>query len=264
MKSIVQVILILLLAGGGAGFVDTADRWGLDRLVPTDPSGYFLLAEEVADVADNPQERRLAVRLYALAAALDPDQWGTSGLLGIIDLLEDESTIRSLRSMIEMRQLHAGGLLPSSRVVLGETDRATVAAFDVLSYARAGDMVQARRRLRNITGVRERLLSFQDEIPGGMQHLVDRIDSSSDNGLRQRLTEPEVVAQLQVQLRLLGGSDDSWSATLMAWRGRPMQSLESHDLGSLLGLDLERRVWLNDRWQPVPDDGTSAGDVVDQ
>ena len=68
---------------------------------------------------------------------------------------------------------------------------------------------------------------------------------------RQRLTDAEVVAQLQVQLRLLGGSEESWSATLTAWRGRPMKSLESHQLASLLGLDLDRRVWRDGRWRPL-------------
>ncbi|MDG2201103.1 MAG: hypothetical protein P8K80_07980 [Phycisphaerales bacterium] len=243
--------IIVLSSFMAAAAPSTAVRWQLDALDPSDPSQYFLRAEEVADVATDARQRRLAIRLYALAVTLDPEQWGTSGLLGIIELVEDESTIRALRSMIELQEGRSAGLLPDSRVVLGQTDRATIAAFDVLSYARSGEVLDARRRLRSIPGVRERLLVYQDEIPGGMQRLIDDLSVSKESGSRQRLTQAEQVAQLQVQLRLLGGREESWSATLMAWRGRPMQSLESHDLGSLLGLDLDRRVWRSDRWQPV-------------
>jgi len=259
-RALSLVGIILLLSFMGAGTQSTAVRWQLDTLDPSEPSQYFLRAEEVADVADDAPQRRLAIRLYAIAATLDPDQWGTSGLLGIIELLDDESTIRALRSMIELQESDPAGLLPESRVVLGQTDRATVAAFDVLSYARSGEELDARRRLRNIPGVRERLLAYQDEIPGGMQRLIDDLMKTTDTGVRQRLTAAEQVAQLQVQLRLLGGREESWSATLMAWRGRPMQSLESHDLGTLLGLDLDRQVWRNDRWQPIEVEPPSEGD----
>ena len=254
-RALSLVGIILLLSFMGAGTQSTAVRWQLDTLDPSEPSQYFLRAEEVADVADDAPQRRLAIRLYAIAATLDPDQWGTSGLLGIIELLDDESTIRALRSMIELQESDPAGLLPESRVVLGQTDRATVAAFALPTLP-----VLRSRTASRIPGVRERLLAYQDEIPGGMQRLIDDLMKTTDTGVRQRLTAAEQVAQLQVQLRLLGGREESWSATLMAWRGRPMQSLESHDLGTLLGLDLDRQVWRNDRWQPIEVEPPSEGD----
>ena len=244
------VASVLSLAMLAMAPVHPSERWQLASLDPSDPEAYFLLAEEVADAAASDAERRLAIRLYALAATLDERQWHVAALRGIIGLVEDESTIRALRSMLELSQQDPPRLLPGSMIVLGQTDRATIAAFDVLSNARAGRLLDARRRVQNLPGVRERLLLYQDDVPGGMQRLIDGLQPKEGATERRRLTDAELVAQLQVQLRLLGGREDAWSATLMAWRGRPMQRLESHELGSLLGLDLTRRVWRGDRWRP--------------
>ncbi len=250
----------LLLFGTAAMAPSTPqDRWPLESLHPSDPEAYFLLAEEVADAASSDVERELAVRLFAIAATLDERQWAAGSLRGIIGLVEDESKIRVLRSMIELAEDDPPRLLPGSVIVLGRTDRATIAAFDVLSWARCGRDQDARRRIQSVPGVRERLLVHQDDLPGGMQRLLDEIAAGERSSQRRRLTEAELVAQLQVQLRLLGGREDSWSATLTAWRGRPMQRLESHDLGALLGLDLSRQVWRSNRWRPLAEDEASSG-----
>lgn len=260
----VQIMVILSLLMLAMAAPKPAERWGLASLHPSDPQAYFLLAEEVADAATTELERRLAIRLYALAATLDARQWRVGALRGIIGLVEDESTVRALRSMLELSVDEPPRLLPGSRIVLGQTDRASVAAFDVLSEARAGRRLEARRRLQNIPGVRERLLVYQDDVPGGMQRLMDELATEDGGEQRRRMTDAELVSQLQVQLRLLGGREDSWSATLMAWRGRPMQRLESHDLGALLGLDLDRRVWRGDRWRPLEIVEDPPGDADDQ
>lgn len=251
---------LLSLSSAAMAPGDLDARWQLDALHPSDPESYFLLAEEVADASSSEVERRLAIRLFAIAATLDHRQWGVGSLRGILGLVDDESKARAIRSMIELAVEDPPQLLPESMIVLGQNDRATIAAFDVLSWSRCGRDVDARRRIQSVPGVRERLLVYQEDVPGGMQRLIDDL-SSRDPSERRRLTEAEHVAQLQVQLRLLGGREDSWSATLMAWKGRPMERLASHDLGTLLGLDLSRQVWRNNRWRPLDEDGGAPVDA---
>lgn len=251
------LVPVLLVAAA-----DPLDRkWDLESLQPDDPGTYFELAEEVADAASSEPERTLAVRLYALAATLDEARWGRSSLLGIIDLLDDETRVRGLRALLEFYEEEQPQLLPSTRLVMGAGDRVTVSAVDVLSLYRSGMAAGARQRL-GTTGVRDRLLEYEDEIPGGMNRLLDEITTRRDKENRRRLAESEIVAQLQVQSRLLGGREESWSATLSAWGGRPLPSIESHDLGTILNLDLARSVWRNGRWR-VPVDART-GEPGDQ
>ena len=245
---------ILVLALLGSGPLEVDERWELGSLHPSDPQSYFLLAEEVADASSTEAERRLAIRLFAIAATLDARNWEVASLRGIIGLVDDESTTRTLRSMLALAEDAPPHLLPSSMVVLGRTDQATIAAFDVLSWSRCGRRMDARRLLEGLPGVRERLLVHQDDVAGGMGRLIDELSEPDDPSKRRPLTEAEVVAQLQVQLRLLGGREDSWSGTLTAWRGRPMERLSSHDLGTLLGLDLSRQVWRSNEWRPIEED----------
>ena len=123
---------LLVLGMLASAPMELGDRWDLKSLHPSNPKSYFLLAEEVADASSTDVERRLAIRLYAIAATLDRRQWGVASLRGIIGLVDDESKVRALRSMIELDRNEPPRLLPGSVIVLGQTDRATIAAFDVL------------------------------------------------------------------------------------------------------------------------------------
>ncbi len=252
------ILVIALLASAP---VEIDERWELGSLHPSDPQSYFLLAEEVADASSTEAERRLAIRLFAIAATLDARNWEVASLRGIVGLVDDESTMRTLRAMLALAEDAPSRLLPGSMVAPGRTDQATIAAFDVLSWSRCGRRVDARRLLRDLPGVRERLLVHQDDVAGGMGRLIDELSAPDDPSSRRSLTEAQLVAQLQVQLRLLGGREDSWSGSLTAWRGRPMERLSSHDLGTLLGLDLSRQVWRSNGWRPIEEDQSpSDGD----
>ena len=218
----------------------------LESLDPAEPSGYIEMAETVADTAGTQADRRLAVRLYALGATLDPERWGRSGMLGVLSLLEEEDQIRRLRVLLELQDESRPRLLPKRRIVIGSQTQASIAAFDILSAIRSGDVRAAQSLLRRTGGVRELLEQYEDQIPGGMSRLLDRV-TNAQNSAPIRLTGAEYVAQLQIQSHLLGGRSDTWSATLSAWQGRPLEAVEHSDLGHVLELDLTKTVW-SDGW----------------
>ena len=114
------VFMLPLLCGA-----DTAtlleDR--LRELVPDNPGAYIELAEVVADDINSDADRRLSIRLFAIAVTLDPVRWSRSGMLGILELLEDEEQIRRLQSMVAMQDGGGGGMLPRRRVALGYRTR---------------------------------------------------------------------------------------------------------------------------------------------
>jgi hypothetical protein len=240
------VLLLPLLCGADVG-PDRQER--LKELDPEFAQGYIELAESIADDVEDDQQRRLAIRLFALGATLDPERWGRSGMLGILPLLDDDEQIRSVQSMLELQDGRGSGMLPRRRVLLGSQSKAQIAAFDVLSSIRSGDIKSGKVLLRSVGGTRELLEEYEDEIPGGMQRLLDRVKTAED-GQRYALSNSEYVAHLQVQSHLLGGARETWSATLSAWNGRPLEDVSKADLGPVLELDLTKSVWRGNWTEP--------------
>ena len=237
------VVCLFLL---GMQSVDPVLRASLEKLKPSLPGAYFELAEVVADNAKSDEERKLAIRLFALAATLDPDRWAHGGLLGISVLIEgDQDRIRAVQALLELHDDARPNLLPQRQVVLGAESTAAVNAFDVISCMRTGDSIRARNLLRYGSGVRDLLEAYQGDVPGGMKVLLDRITSRDGE---VRLNENVYVALLQVQSQLLGGKHESWSATLAVGLGRPLEDLSDADLGNVLKMDLEQSTWRNGRW----------------
>ena len=232
---------------GARQSVDPVLRESLQALDPAVPGDYFELAEHVADTADSPGDRDLAIRLFALAATLDPDRWGHGSLLGIRLLLSgDEKRLRAVSALLELHDDDRPNLLPRQEVTLGAESTAAVKAFDVISFIRTGDSTRVRNLLQHGNGVREMLEAHGDSVPGGMKRLLDRASARNAQVL---LNEKEYIALLQVQSRLLGGRQETWAATLAVGRGRPLEDLSEAQLGSVLELDLEMTTWRDGAWR---------------
>lgn len=71
----------------------------LEALSPDQPSAYREYAEELADKRRDPEAADAALRLYAIAAHLDPQGQGRGSLLGMTRLVDDPEKIRRLRAM---------------------------------------------------------------------------------------------------------------------------------------------------------------------
>lgn len=80
-------------------FIRTVDAERLAGLSPENPSAYRDYAEELAEKKADPDARAAALRLYVIAAHLDPDKLGRSSLLGMTALARSPLEERRMRAM---------------------------------------------------------------------------------------------------------------------------------------------------------------------
>ena len=99
LRRLALAVAAIAVAGGVVAIAPRADavtrqaaapssRWEerLARLDPLRPLDYLELAEEVADAAQDDDERELARQLCGLAGALDTERFGRSAMLAIAAL----------------------------------------------------------------------------------------------------------------------------------------------------------------------------------
>jgi hypothetical protein len=122
----------------------------LVALKPEAPEGYRSYAEDLAGKTEDPEARVMAIRLYLIAAYLEPDELGRSCLLGMAGLARTPKEERAFRAM-------AFSLDPDHDPSLLKTPKTTAADFtgikDVdrqalrtaLQLLRSGKLVEARR-----------------------------------------------------------------------------------------------------------------------
>jgi hypothetical protein len=71
----------------------------LAELRPESPDGYREYAEELSEKRKDPDARRTGIRLYQMAAVLEPQRLGRSCLLGMVPLAQDAAEQRRFRAM---------------------------------------------------------------------------------------------------------------------------------------------------------------------
>lgn len=220
----------------------------LERLRPEDPLAYFLLAEELADVADDEGARRLVHRLFALAGALDASHLGRSACLALADIETDETARRRL---LALASLLGGGRLggggdeaqdPGSTASTG----AVIALTESFSYYRRGEGPRCLAALRE-PGASELLAAHEWILPGGMRRYVE--DARLHRGrLRPNVSETTLERMLELEVGLLAGADRPWSSDLLLSRGRPLIEVDPDRLAETLGVNADRALFRNGRW----------------
>ncbi len=77
----------------------TFDPARLSELSPSKPAGYRDYAEELAEKREDPEARDLALRLFLIAASLDPEKLGRGSLLSMASLARSPDEERRYRAM---------------------------------------------------------------------------------------------------------------------------------------------------------------------
>jgi len=279
-----------LFAIGGAGRmsqpgagVDAKLAARLADLRPENPEAYFLLAEEVADVAVDADEIKLASSLYALAFELDrqPGRAGELAASAVLGLAAIERLDRDKRWLISL----AGAIdrrygMPDWNVGVSAsiTDELAYDAATVLGQARAGEGRDARR-LMDKPGVTETLRRYERLIGStGETGALSRLDKymqgwpcpecgnsrtvtkMSERGPELRLcgtcggnpgpklSEEEMIAQLRFEAVLLNGIQRSWSAQMVVDLGATLRDPDPEELGKSYGVEASRPYWRGGRW----------------
>jgi hypothetical protein len=139
----------------------TVSRERLEVLDPDSPRAYRDYAEELAIKRDDPEARDAALRLYLIAAWLDPGNLGRSSLLGITQLARDAHEERKFRAMAYLIDPgHDRGVLrepePVRPTFAGTPDDGGDALLKAVQSLRQGRFPQALALLRR-PNVREAL-----------------------------------------------------------------------------------------------------------
>jgi hypothetical protein len=152
--------------------IQTVSPERLAELTPSQPQLYREYAEELAAKRRDPEAREMAIRLFQIAATLDPPNLGRGSLLGMIALARspaEEARFRAAAYLVDPRHdanvLRAtGGSVGNSANSAGSRKRALADLLRALQFARRGQGEQALQ-LAERPAVKEQLQAFATELP---------------------------------------------------------------------------------------------------
>jgi len=266
--------------------IDAATFERLAELSPDNPEAYFLLAEEIADVADDEPRANLARTLYVLAFELDRKRGGATlaascalGIARVERLERDKRWLLAIASAVDRRYA-----LPDWNVgaTLAISDETAFKAATVLGLARSGDGREARRLLDQ-PGVGEVLRRYERAIgTSGMTGALSRLDrfmqswpcpecgnsrtvnKPGERGVEirlcgtcrgnpgPRLDESEFIAQLRFEALLLDGIQRSWAAQVVVDQGSPLRDPDLDELAPTYGVDSSKPYFRDSKWVASP------------
>jgi hypothetical protein len=259
----------------------------LAKLRPEEPEGYYLLAEELADGAEEDPQKVLPRTLFVLAFELDRKRpqggpLAASSAIGLakIERLErDRRWLAALAGTIDRRYASQDWNVAAAPSL---SDELALKAATVLGLARAGEGREARRILdqpgvldvlkryeRAIgttgeTGALSRLDKYIQQWPCsecGNERVVRRM---GDRGPELRLCpicrgnpgpvmgDEEFLAQLRFEAALLSGIQRSWAAQIIVDQGAPLRDPDPEQLAPYYGVDPARPYWRNGAWSATP------------
>ncbi len=140
----------------------------LETLRPDDPRQYRNYAEELAEKRQDPEARAAAIRLYLIAAYLDPANLGRSSMLGMIDLARSEAEEAKFRAMAylldpdhDRRVLKPPSPIQTTRAAADDSARSQL--LQALRHLRQGNKLAARR-IAQLPAVQSQFDEFQQVI----------------------------------------------------------------------------------------------------
>lgn len=220
----------------------------LEALRPNRPMEYFLLAEDIADVAETDELRELARHLFALAGALEPDRLGRSAALALADMEENPQAKRRLVALATLLgdELPGGGAMESAQPTTGVVESIS----EAMSLYRRGRGPQALSELER-SGALSVLKQYGNLLPGGYDQFVQDCRIYRNN-LPPTLSDAELARMLRLEVALLAGEDRSWASDLLVTEGTPLIEVDPARVAESLNVDATRSVYRNGAWvQPA-------------
>jgi hypothetical protein len=251
----------------------------LTALTPDDPDSYYLLGEEVADVAVEESERVIARRLFLIAYTnwleRGENRKAASACLALTTVVtseRDRSWLRAVAGSLDPRE----GSVTWDPASWTEIDPAVARqAATALGAVRSGDGILARQILADarVTRALERYGSLLQSA-GGLTRIqrdaniwpcpdcrnkrTIRSRTSQDSGEivcgycrgdpGPRLRDDEVVAHLRVESLLLSGDQNLWSAQLEVDGGSPLRDPAPAVVSHAFGIDPSQSLYRAGQW----------------
>lgn len=286
-KAILCIMAWVWTPVGGALAQGDLDRQ-LEALSPSDPMGYFLLAEDVASEPRSIESVQLARRLYVLAFTLadrakaDPAEeafpLAASACVGLAALETTEARRRWLRALAgRLDERYAERRWDASSQTEQPSDASLLLA-ETIGLALSGDGSLARERLDDprVAALLEQTRDILDRPGSGASSAAivretqiwpcpecanaRGVPDRAEAGQTQRLcstcrgnpgpiiTRETFIAYLGYQSMLLRGTQKSWSAELAVGLGRPLLDPEPSEVAVSMGVDPSEVHYRKGRW----------------
>jgi hypothetical protein len=225
----------------------------LASLREDEPKGYFNYADELSAKVEDPDARRTAIRLYLIAAYLDPENLGRSSLLAMASLAltaEEERRYRSMAYLLDGG--HDPSLLKPSQVARidatsGLSEQQTQFLRRGLRYLWSGRKKAAANFARN-DEFRKALAPFDAMLPFG--EFVAGTGGSEDQ-VPQATLRKAILLELALEpipsATVKGSADlENWSD--LDWR-QPSRSTTALSLETITPFDPRKSRYREGEWQ---------------
>ncbi|MBC7852233.1 MAG: hypothetical protein IAF94_02260 [Pirellulaceae bacterium] len=231
--------------------IETVSLERLEALDPGRPQEYREYAEELAEKRLDPEARLMAVRLFQIAAWLDPAKTGRGALLGLVSVArpgEEEARFRAAAYLFDPR--HDKALLgqtppPGGREKMA--DDPVQGLLEALRLLRRGHGQLARAALAP-PAVHDELTAHQ----GILSH-EDFLAASSTKELWEEQLRKVVELELALDSKLHGGGEQRAQTTLASWnddvRAGNLAAIRSLQFDKLTPFDPRECVFRQGKWQ---------------
>lgn len=227
------------------------DAARLETLTPDKPEEYRDYAEELAEKREDPDARRTAIRLYLIAAYLQPQELGRSCLLGMTALARtarEEQEFRAMAYLLDPK--HDPSLLsaPTTAAVdsrgLSEENRKLLLTF--LRLVRTRRSTEARN-LAKRADVRELLSQAVASIGPEELSAVIEEESLLSSPLLRRILDLEIALAGGGRPVAAGASDKPvrWAQVVAGGQLGPVAPLQ---LETLTQFDPRQQYFRNGKW----------------
>ena len=234
--------------------IETVSLERLAELNPSRPQEYREYAEELAEKKLDPEARQMAVRLFQIAAWLDPTKTGHGALLGLVAIArpgEEEARFRAAAYLFDPR--HNKALLGQVSVPANASKEAdpAQALLEALRQLRRGHDQQARTALAP-PAVSEELAAYSGILTREEFLAACAARNLSDEQLRKVLE-----LELALDSRLHAGADKPEETTLASWndaiRMGKLSAIPSLRFERLTEFDPRECVFRQGKWQRPAD-----------
>jgi hypothetical protein len=220
--------------------IDPVSAERLSNLAPDQPHGYRDYAEELAEKKVDPDARAAAIRLYLIAAHLDPANLAKSSLLGMTALARSPEEERKFRAMAYLHDPgHDRALLRTAEKVAATEPPSETrdALWRALQLRRQGNRRAALLNLGRV-GVEDELAKYRDLLT---------VEEFTQVGLPDELLRKIVALELNLESGAARAADDrpAWSQLDSPSAQAPVPSLS---LDTLTEFDPRLCVYRDGQW----------------
>jgi hypothetical protein len=232
-------------------YIETVLVERLEALDPNRPRSYREYAEELAEKKLDPEARMMAVRLFQIAAWLDPVETGRGAILGLVSVARpgaEEARFRAAAYLFDPR--HDKALLGEESATGGnprKEDGPVQGLLEALRQLRRGRGQLARAALAPLA------VSDELEAHRGIFRREEFLEACATKELSDEQLRKVLELELALDSRLNGGVEQPAQTSLASWndavRAGNLAPLPTLQFDKLTDFDPRESVFRQGKWQ---------------